>query len=71
MKFNIDEVKALIVWAKSERIQSLTVSAKGDISVQFSSLAYVGEYPEVSDKIDTNVPSTADDEDLLFHSARP
>lgn len=76
---SIAELKELILWAKSEKVQALQV---GDVRVEFSNLAMVEGLPEfsTSQATDLSVPPSSDrlpsgnaqsdeDDDILYHSA--
>lgn len=77
---NIEELKSLILWAKDQKIKTLEVAG---ISVQFSDLAFIGEYEDLLTKNPTNTTvispgahephdlaaSKAEDDELLFYSA--
>ncbi len=75
-----DELKDFIVWAKSERVQKLTVDG---VTVEFSPLAFIGEFEELTEAktptnenitvVGANVPdpamgSDATDDDLFWSS---
>jgi len=72
---DIEQLKTLIVWAKSERVKRLEVAG---VSVEFSDLAFIGEFPDVAAKTPTNVEYSAEAEPpqsqeeieaLLYHSS--
>ena len=78
MQLSIDELKSLIIWAKAQKVKVLEVSG---IKVEFTELAFIDEVPGLSQDKTPSVPASSqsftddykdeEDDDLLFHSARP
>lgn len=75
---SVNELKEFIVWAKSEKIQALTV---GEVSIQFSAIAMIDDefdQPEAkesskvwTDGSDLNKSDLEDEEDLMYWSSSP
>lgn len=80
MQLTIEQIKELIIWAKSEKVKILEVSG---IRVEFTELAFIDQIqglemgqsanPEVTVSTKTFADEIAneDDEELLFHSSLP
>ena len=66
MKFEtVNELKDFITWAKSQKIQQMSV---GDITVVFSPMAFMEEEPKIEEKVASDLPipdgRLGDDPDL-------
>lgn len=70
---NVEELKKFILWAKSEKIQSVKV---GTLEVQFSALAlapelYTNTIRQTSDAPEQTLEQQNEDNELLYHSSIP
>lgn len=66
--YTIEQVKDLIIWAKGQKVQALSV---GDVGVTFSPMAFYEEPLKPSNSEVSPIDNTNEEEDdLLFHSVR-
>lgn len=69
---SVQELKDLILWAKEQRISEFHIN---DVKITFSPLAFVDALSAQSDaemvKVLKNLGEDTEDEEILFHSARP
>lgn len=69
--YTIEQVKDLIIWAKEQKVQALSI---GDVGVTFSPLAFIDESPSSQtfsqEVIEPNNPNAPQDDEDLFWSAK-
>lgn len=66
--YTIEQVKDLIIWAKEQKIQAISI---GDVGVTFSPMAFYEEPLKPSNlEVRPENSIDEDEESLLFHSAR-
>lgn len=81
-KLSIDELKDLIIFAKTNKVKSLKI---GEFTVEISEIAHITDHGEIdmgqsknkavvasmSELVGDSQLTAEEEEDLLFHSARP
>jgi hypothetical protein len=74
---NVEDLKSFLLWAKEQRIESVKA---GEVEIKFSSLAFVGSFPELdepaerpfvlSETAEISPETKKEDEETLFWSSQ-